>query len=167
MNFVFRDAEAVKGQINHFMALHPEIAEDAEFMADVLEGETDLHKVIERALDERQEAQTMAAAIKEREADLAERRKRYERRAASMKDLIRELMLAAGQEKLVLPEATLSIAKARASVDVVELYDLPQGFFSLERKADKKAIMEAFAAGMEVPGAVLNQGDFSLTVRVK
>lgn len=167
MSYIFRDADAVKAQVRHFIAAHPEITEDAEFLADVLEGETDLHKVIEKALTERQEALMMATAIKARMSDLSERMKRYEAKADTMKGLARDLMLASGLDKLPLPEATLTITKPRLSVEVLDVNDLPQGFFATERKADKKAIMEAFEAGMKVPGADVVKSDFGLTVRVK
>jgi hypothetical protein len=167
VTFVFKDAQAVKAQISHFLTSHPEIAEDVEFLADVLEGETDFNKVIEKAVSERQEAQSMSEAIKGRIDALSERKARYDRQAEAMKDLCRELMLSAGLDKLTLTEATLSITKPRTSVDVVSIQDLPQGFYRVERRADKKAIMEAFEAGFSVPGAALVKGEFGLTVRVK
>jgi hypothetical protein len=109
----------------------------------------------------------MQEAIKARIADLSERAARYGRRADAMKALIKSVMGAAGLDRLELPEATLSIAKPRASVDVTDLDALPQGYFRLKKEADKTAIKKAIETGEEIPGAVLVLGDESLIVRTK
>ena len=44
---------------------------------------------------------------------------------------------------------------------------LPQGYFRIERIADKKAIGEALKAGNEIPGAELALGEEGLTIRPK
>jgi hypothetical protein len=165
VSYLIQDAQNVKNQIRAFIAAHPELAEDDQFLADVLEGETDLHRVIDRALTERQEAAFMSEAIKSRVDALNERKARYDRKQESMKDLIKGLMLSAGLDKLPLPEATLTITKPRLHVEVDDVNELSQGFFKTERKADKKAIMEAFEAGFQVPGARVEKSDFSLVIR--
>lgn len=165
--FLFNDAQAVKAQINAFIAQYPEIAEDTVLLADMLEGETDLHSMLQKALTCRLEAEGMVTSIKQRETDLTERRKRYERQSASIKTIIQTLMECAGQDKVTLPEATLSITKARESVNVINVNDLPQGYFAIERKADKKAIMDALKAGEQIPGAEIALGDCGLTIRTK
>ena len=167
MSFLMADAANVKAHIAGLMAEYPELAEDAEFLADVLEGETDLHKVVERCLQQRLEADEMAAAIKQRESDLAVRRKRFERASDTMKRVVRDLMEFAGQTKLVLPDATLSVTKPRESVEVTDLDALPQGFFKLTKSADRNALKAALMAGDEVPGATLALGESGLTIRKK
>lgn len=166
--FLFNDAKAVRAQISALLIHYPDIADDADLMADMIEGETDLHRILERALNARQEALTMATAIKEREAAMEERRQRYERQADGIKKIIQMLMESAGQDKVTLPEATLSISKARKAVNILNVNDLPQGFYTVERKADKKAIMEAYNDGGHVPpGAEIVTGECGLTVRTK
>ena len=71
------------------------------------------------------------------------------------------------QQKVTLPEATISISKGRETVEVTDIDALPQGFYSLERKADKISILGALKAGEHVPGADLRVGGESLTVRAK
>jgi DNA repair exonuclease SbcCD ATPase subunit len=166
-SFVFKDAQAVRTQILALIVAYPELEEDATLLADSLEGETDLHRVLEKLLGERREAETMASAIKEREGDMQERRKRFERKSAGVKKIILQLMEAAHQEKITLPEATLSITKPRVSVDVTDLDALPQGFFKTERKALTAEIKTALESGNAIPGAQLVMGDVGLTVRVK
>ena len=109
----------------------------------------------------------MAEAIKERTGALNDRKARFERRAEASRALIRTLMMQAGVDKIPLPEATISLSKGRASVDVIDVNELPQGFYSTERKPDKKAIQSALEAGEQVPGAVMANGKTSLMIRTK
>lgn len=165
--FVFIDAEAVKAQIADMLAAFPELADDETLRLDTLEGETDLFKVITKALNERFEADSMAEAIKARASDLYARQKRFERKADAMKKLIKALMDAADQDKITLPEATLSVTAPRPTINVTDSDQLPQGYYRLERIADKKAIGAALMAGNEIPGAELALGEEGLTIRPK
>jgi hypothetical protein len=167
MSYVFKDAQNVRTHILALIAAYPELEEDATLMADMVAGETDLERVLEKLLNERREAETMATAIKEREGDLSERRKRHERKADGVKKIMLQLMEAAQQDKVTLPEATLSIGKARESVEIIDAEALPQGFYRSERKPLSKEIMEAFKEGQPVPGAQLRLGSPSLTVRTR
>ena len=167
MSYVFKNAEAVRSQILSLIAVYPELEEDATLMADMVEGETDLHSVLGKLLSERRDAETLASAIKEREADLSDRRKRFERKADGVKKIMLQLMEVAHQDKVTLPEATLSITKPRMSVDVFDVDALPQGFFRTERKAISSEIKTALEAGEKIPGAELKLGVAGLTVRTK
>ena len=109
----------------------------------------------------------MIYGIKEREADLEERRKRYEQQAEAYKTLMLSLMQYASQDKVTLTEATLSITKPRSSVEVTDLLELPQGYWRLERIADKAAIKKSIDAGETIPGASLKTGEAGLTIRSK
>jgi len=167
MTYVFKDAETVKTAIRALFAKFPELEGDDDFRVDVLEGETDLHHIVAKAVTERAEVATMAEAIKARETDLAARRGRYEQKADAYRSLIRDLMQTAMVDKITLVEATISTVKARTSVDVMDVDALPQGYFRVERKADKTAIKTALEQGEAIPGAALVTGEPSITIRVK
>lgn len=167
MTYVFKDAEVVKAEISRLLAVYTEIAEDVELLADSIEGETGLYKILERALSARQEADMMAVAIKERETALKTRRERYEQQSDAYKALMLNMMQYASQDKVTLTEATLSITKPRTSVCVEDANQLPQGYYQTERVADKKAIKAAIDAGETIPGASLKTGEAGLTIRVK
>lgn len=166
-DFLAMDAAAVGRHIDALLVIYPELADDDALRADMIEGETDLYHVVSRALDHRQEAEAMATAIKQREHDLGERRGRYERRSEAMKALIRSLMVSAGQNTITLPEATVSLTKARETVSIIDIDALPQGTFTTVRQPDKKAIKASIDAGEDVPGAALVVGEPGLTVRTK
>lgn len=166
-DYLAMDAATVARHVEALFTAFPDLADDEALRADMVEGETDLHRVVSRALDHRIEARTMVKAMAERKSDLAERSARWQRREEAMDVLIKGLMDVAGLEKLILPEATISIGKARASVEITNEAELPQGFVKLIRQPDKTAIGDALKAGQDVPGATLAYGDESLTVRTK
>lgn len=165
--FIHVDAKSVEASIADLIAHYPELVEDEILLLDMVEGTTDLFQIVAKAVDIKAEADTMADALKLRISDLEARKARFNRQSEAMRKLIKGLMDAVGQTKLVLPEATLSIAKGREKVVVDNVDDLVQGFFRTERIADKDAIKTALTAGSEVPGARLEVGEPTLTVRTK
>jgi hypothetical protein len=167
MSYIQADAASVKAQIINLINAYPELAGDDELRADMFEGETDLEKVVSRCLNASMEASSMVDAIKSRESDLRERRSRYERKAAAMKALILDMMTTADIPKMELAEATLSMRDPVPGVNVVNVDDLPQGYFKVEKKADKTAIKKSILAGETVPGAELELGSQTLTIRTK
>lgn len=166
-DYLAMDAATVTRHIEALFTEFPELEADEALRHDMVEGSTDLHRVVQRALDHKLEAKTMVKAMAERKSDLAERTARWQRRDDAMGVLIKGLLDVAGLEKLTLPEATISITRGRESVDVVDVDALPQGYFAVERKADKTAIGAALKAGETIPGAALKRGDDSITVRTK
>lgn len=167
MSAIYLDAQFVRAEIGRLIADYPEMADDETLRADVIEGETRAHRIIELAMEQRAEALTFAEAIKLREGDMQQRRSRFERKAEAMKSLIGGIMRAAGLEKLQLPEVTLFFTKPRQKVEIHSVEELPQGFYSLTRKPETAAIKSALEKGEEIPGAALVTGDAGLTIRTK
>jgi hypothetical protein len=165
--FIFRDAQIVRNQINALIAIYPELEEDAALLADTLAGETELERVMEKLVSFVRDAETMAAAVKARKDEIAERQKRFERQGESGRKIIHQLMEAAHQSKITLPEATISITAAREKAEIVDPEALPQGFFKTERKPLSKEILLALKAGEKIPGAELVIGDSGLMIRTK
>jgi len=164
---LFLDAQFTRGLIDRLLEQFPDLADDADLRSDMIEGETDAIKIVQRALTKRLEAQAMVEAIKSREADLAERRARFARQGDAMRDLIKGLMKAAKLKSLALPEATVSLLPGKDSVGISDLADLPQGFFKTKREADKDAIKRSLDAGDDVPGAYRVIGSESVSIRTK
>lgn len=167
MSYVFKDAQIVRNQIEALKALYPEITEDADLLADTLEGETNLNDILSKLVDFVRDAETMADAVKARKDEIAERQKRFERQSESGRKIIQQLMESAHQTKIVLPEATLSITAAREKAEITNVDELPQGFFRTERKPLSKEILAALKAGEKIPGAELVIGDSGLAIRTK
>ena len=167
MTYIFKDAMALRSQISGLIALYPELEEDAQLLADTIDGETNFERVAEKVLEFIREAETMENAVKERKATMAERQKRYERQGESGRRILISLMKTARVDKVVLTEATISLTKPRDGVSITDLDALPQGFFRSERKALPKEILAAIKSGETVPGAELATGEGGVTIRTK
>lgn len=165
--YALKEASIIRNQIEAMKAVHPELADDLELLADMVEGETDLHPVLVKLADFVLDAEGMAEAVKARKNEIGERQKRYERQGEIGRKAIQQLMEAAGQQKIVLPEATLSVTSAREKVEITDAEALPQGFFKTERKPLSKEILAALKAGQTIPGAELRIGEAGLTMRTK
>ncbi len=165
-NYLTADIANLEAHIHELFAAYPDLAEDEELRADMLEGETDLHSVLTRLVNIERDADSMAKAIAERQRDLSARKARSEKRKDAMRALMLRVMKAAGATKAQLPEATVSVSKGRDSVDIIDDKKLPRWAYETVRKPDKKAIMERLAANKNVPGAALVTGDDMVSVRV-
>lgn len=166
-NFIQVDISAFKAHVADLLASFPELADDEELRADMFEGETDMVPLVSRLLKRKLDADVMVSAIKERAADIADRKARYERQSDGFKSLIKSVMIAADIPKITLPDATVSITSARVIVEVDDLDAIPQGYAKFEKRADKTALKVALEAGEEIPGARLAFSEEGLMVRTK
>lgn len=160
-------ADILKADIAALFVACPELAEDEQLRADMLEGETDFLPTMSKLVRLRALRIAEANGLADYIDELSQRKARKAREADAIKETMLGLMNAADLDKLQLPEATLSVTKPRASVDVTDPDALPQGYFLAERKPIKTAIKDALEAGQAVPGAAIVYGTPGLTVRVK
>jgi len=161
------DVAYTSAAIERMLSDYPELAEDEALRLDTVDGATDLEPLMSRLVRMRQERLAMAEGINTYVADLTARRDRFARGADGLKGLMLQLMRSAQLPKLVLPEATVSVTKARETVSITDIDALPQGAFKIIRQPDKTAIKAMIDAGDDVPGAAIVIGETSLTVRVK
>lgn len=145
--------------------------DDAELRADAIEGETSLHEAIGAVLAQIDECDVLSIGLKAKEAAFADRRAAVERRAEMLRAAIEQAMMATEQDKFILPTATVFISKRKPALLVDNEADIPSEYFIAQPtpapKLDRKALAEAIAAGRTVPGAKLDNGTVSLTVRRK
>lgn len=145
--------------------------DDAELVADMIEGQTGLTEAIAAALDQIDECEILVTGLKAKEAAFEARRHSIENRAERIRALIEQAMLATDQTSMRLPTATVTLRKIQPGLVIVNEADIPARFWvEQERpapKLDKKALAEAVKAKEEVPGAMLDNGGFGLSVRRK
>lgn len=165
-NFLHADVANVLADIDALLAAYPELAEDEDLRRDMLEGSTAAYDVLTRLVNIERDADSMGKAVAARVSDLQARKARAEKRKDMARTLILRVMQAVGIKKAPLVEATVSVSKGRACVDVVDVDALPADLVRVERVPDKKAIMERLAANENVPGAVLREATPTVTVRV-
>jgi hypothetical protein len=158
------DIDALKMQISLLFDQNPELAEDEDLRADMLEGSTDLHDILSKLVGREREAAEIVEAIKSRIDKIAERRNRFKDRQQALRSVILSIMQRAELRKLELAEATISVAKTGRAVQVLDEDQIPDGFFKTKRELSKTLLKEALNAGETVPGAVLDNGD--VTVRI-
>ncbi len=167
MSYIRANIADFRAQWHDILDAYPEIAEDESLRADVLDAETDFHKLIDSLVKRKLDARERATGAKARKQEVGERQSRFERQEAGFDTLIKSLMQFADMQKVVLPEATVSITKPRTKVSILDVNELPQGFYAVERKPKSAEIKTALEAGEKVPGAELVLGEDGLMVRTK
>lgn len=167
MSFLQVDIAAFKARWTALLEEYPELSEDGQLRADVLEGETDAHRIASKLVRIAKEREALANGIGAYINELHDRKRRELQGADGARTLLKSLMDAAGVDRLTLPEATVSITKPRVVVETTDLDAIPQGYAKFEKRADKAALKTALEAGEDVPGAALGLSDDGLMVRTK
>ena len=166
--------------------------DDPQLLADSIEGETNLLESIDVAIAEIDETEALIAGLKQKESQFTERRRGMEERVKRVRSLVEQAMAISEQPKLRRPSATLTLRRLPPDVVVMSEADIPAEFFVPQPppppKLDKAALREALKARDQkmqaasclediaerqqalsaiptLPGAVLNNGGFSLQIR--
>jgi hypothetical protein len=132
---------------------------------DSLDGEVDAGDILDRLIWKTQNDLHMIAAIKEHEAKLRNRRNRIEARVSANRAAMLSIMDAAGVKKAERPCATLTRRNGSASVHITDENAIPSQLCQIRRVPDKTAIKAQLEAGDDVPGAEIQIGADSVTMR--
>lgn len=148
-----------RAMVDHLM----DTQDDAQAIADTIEGEQyPLQIKAQNVAFAIRNLEASAAAIKEAEAQMTERRKRIEKRAEQIRDYLKQCMELAGVQKIDCPHFCMSIAKNPASVEIYEAGLIPEDYMKYPEPPppapDKALIKQAIKDGFEVPGARLTTG---------
>jgi hypothetical protein len=156
--------DQLKIQISLLLDRHPELIDDVDLRADMLEGSTDLHAIMERLLTEEREASELISVVGNRIENLSARRTMFRARQTSLRDVMMEILQRADLRKISLPEATVSITRRGPAVQIIDDTLVPDAFCRFKREVSKTAIKDAINAGEEVAGAVLDNGSETLRI---
>lgn len=132
-------------------ALQAMCGDDERLFADMLEGETDLHKLVHRIHDGIATDLGMVAGIKMRQGDLADRKSRIEARIDAQRSAVISLLQAGRVNKVELPEATYSLRDGKPKLTVIDDAAVPAEYQRTKVETDKTAINEAFADMFDLP----------------
>lgn len=147
------------------------VDDDAEFREDTVEGETDIHGAIAQALAEIDEAEILIEGGKAKIEQIGTRVASEQKRVERVRALIERAMVTLELPTMRLPTATLSVAKRKPGLIVTDESAIPTRFYvqppAPPPKLDKKALLEALNDNEAIPGASLDNGSVSLTVRRK
>lgn len=158
-----REIEAAKTLLANLADV---IGDDAEFAADLVEGETNLNHAIDRAVmqmvDDRIAMNGLDVVIDE----LSRRRARIDHRMGLMRAMLSAAMEQAGRKKVEHPAVTLSLRAVPPSVVITDDALIPSTYFkAAEPRLDKKAVLAALKAKESVPGAELSNGGSTIAVK--
>lgn len=106
------------------------------------------------------EAKALAAAV-------AERKQRYERRAEVMRATLLQLMQTLQRKQFDARLARASLAKATASVVVLDAAQVPDAYTENERKLKRREILADLKQGVVIDGVTLAEGGVSLQLRAR
>ena len=158
--------QIVRQQIENLKVLHIDLFEDEEAWLMTLESETDMDALLTSIVRRIEDSKALVLGTKDRAEELAARRKRFEDRIESLRNLAFKIMEAADVAKLELPEVTLSIRNVAPSVVITDEENLPDIACKFERKPDKAKIKELLATGL-VAGAAMSNGGKTLSIHIK
>jgi len=125
--------------------------DDELLFADMLEGETDLFTIIGKLHRHISADLELITGIAERQADLAERKRRLSARVDAAKASVGKFLRAAKLPKVDLPEATYSVRDGKPSLAIVNPAAVPDDLCRVKREPDKAAINTAFAGQDDLP----------------
>lgn len=152
-------------QIATVMAMLPDDG-DEQLRADSIEGETDLHAFVSRILDWIEDDEDNVNALDQQIAVRKIRMERAKARALKKRDMIQSLMEMAKLDKLMLPEATVSIRDVAPKVIFPQTDLVPDEFCKFERKLDRDKLKSVDPENLP-SWATIDNGGKSLTVRRK
>lgn len=157
---------AIARQVEAAKDLLAIIGDDDELRADTIEGETDLNEAIGRALAEIDECDVLEAGLKAKIDEMQRRKSAVASRSSRLRAAIEQAMSVLDLKTIRLPTATLTLRDVKPGLEVTEEADIPARFWALSApKLDRKAVKEALDAGEDIPGARLDNGGVSLTIR--
>lgn len=150
------------------------IREVAEMLPDedpdkleMLNTEADFEGLMEWALTRRNEHLALAKANKELSETYTKRRKSFENKADSMKDIVGWVLSEANETKFKGASATVSISRKAPALVVVDESKIPDEYFKTERTLMKSEINKAHKEGKTIAGTTLSNGGETLTIRSK
>lgn len=168
-SFTASDASYIIAQIEQLKRDHPELEDDSELLSSMVEGETDFASIIAKVVAEALESRFLSEGLSSYIEAMKARQSRLERKGDALRSLALDLMNTAGETKLTLPLATISVRQGPSSVVIEDLEAIPQGMYRVEvtKIPLKKELKDALSAGDVVPGARLSIPEPSIQIRSK
>lgn len=139
--------------------------DDPELLHDAAEGETSLFEAIDQILAGMDEDEILIAGIKARMDELADRRRRLEKRVGYRRSVIEQAMAVADLPSIQRPGCTVTLSARAPQLVIADEAEIPARFFKSEPKLDKAAVKAALKDGETVPGASMDNAPPSLTIR--
>ena len=131
--------------------------DDERLFADMIEGETDIHRIIAKLHEQIARDGELITGIAVRQVELGERKRRLSDRQTATKAAIGQFLRAALLAKLELPEVTYSVRDGKPSLRIVDPEAVPSEFCRQKVEPDKTVINEAWADQSELPNWLVRE----------
>lgn len=125
--------------------------DDEQLFHDMLQGESDIDRIVQRIFDQMARDEEILAGIKQRQDAIAERKQRITARVAASKAAIGQFLRAGQLTKLELAEATFSVRDGKPSLRVLDPDAVPADYQRVKAEPDKPAINDAFKDADTLP----------------
>ena len=168
-----REHSNVPSELTRFQELRRRLVEadpqiDETTLLDTLEGATNLHEAICEIVRSALEDEAIAGGLRGRMDELEERLRRIETRSEKKREIVLVAMSESGIDKIMAPDATISLRPVPQSVVVTDENSIPEGFWVPQSpKLDRRRILEFLKAGNTVVGTELSNPRLCLSVRTK
>jgi hypothetical protein len=158
-----REAQAARDLLTAYKDI---IGEDAEFAADVVEGQTDFVEIVDHILNQEGEDAALVEAIQDRINKLSTRALNINARIEKRRGLLITALQMAGLKSLRCPVATISLRATPQKAIVTQEDRIPEEFLvPRDPTIDRRALLAALKEGRKIPGAELSNGGVSLSIR--
>lgn len=155
-----------------FLALQSMMEEveelDHEAIKNTMDGMSgDIDEVVDQSVKLVRNLEAGTEAVDAEIDRLTARKRRLEARTKSVRESIKALLIAAGRDKATTPLFTVTVAKGRESVRLIDESAVPDDYVTVQTtiKPDKKLIGEAFKSGQTVAGCEWVRGEPSLRIK--
>ena len=150
-----------------WMILEDELAED-EVIADAFQTATeDLADKLENCCKYIKNCETEIAGLKAEEERLNARRKAKENAVKRLKELMKQVMLAAGEKKIQCGTFTTSVQNNAPSVVLDEQYmeNIPEEYLVHKTDINRRQMLEDLKAGKDLEGLAHLEQSSSIRIR--
>lgn len=142
------------------------LTDDEDTIRDTLEGETNLDGIIRALILSIDEDKVMVDGLTARIKELSERKTRFDTRIEAKRTLIAQAMEIAEWKSKELDIATVSLAKGRQGLRILEEADIPAAYWKAGKPTlDRTALLNDMKENVKVEGAELSNGAPVLTIR--
>ena len=152
------------------LRLQEEYPDDADLVKDTVEGETSefLEWHVDKCLEELIDAGVMEQGVAAMIDVLAARGNAAKARQERIRTAIKLLMLATDQKTIKRPLATITLKDPVKGFTITDEKKLSSDYFVTQPlKLDRAALRKDFLAGKKIDGIVVDNGEPTLSIRVK
>lgn len=144
------------------------LGDDAVLIADTIEGETNLHELIEAGIKQITFDQSLVAGLKEHQETLTDRKARIEDRVEAMRAALCSAMESAEIKKREFATGTISRKAVPPALVTDDEAQIPAKFWKpRDPVLDRSELTKALKNGETIPGCHLTNGSETISIRIK